>query len=66
MPKNWTGTLPISNSQSPPAQVSKKLMLLFVRHDGPLDASTPKCLTRFSVQERLMRRWVPESHRPIV
>ncbi|KAL6780162.1 TIE1 [Auxenochlorella protothecoides x Auxenochlorella symbiontica] len=47
------------------AQVSKRLILLFVQCNGALETSSPKCLARFSVQERLMKRWVPESHRPV-
>lgn len=26
--------------------------------------SSPRCLARFVVQERIVRRWVPDAHRP--
>lgn len=47
-------------------QVSKKLLLLYVQDQGggSGDRSTPHCLARMAVHERLVRRWVPESHRP--
>lgn len=56
--------LQISNRLA--AQVSKKLLLLYVQDQGggSGDRSTPHCLARMAVHERLVRRWVPESHRP--
>ncbi|GAB4818884.1 hypothetical protein N2152v2_005930 [Parachlorella kessleri] len=53
-------------------QVSKKLLLLYVQEEGPGPGaagagggySSPHCLARFSVREQLVRRWVPDSHRP--
>ena len=46
-------------------QVSKKLLLLYVQEQpGGTDCSTPNCLATVAVHERLVRRWVPESHRP--
>lgn len=47
------------------AQVSKKLLLLHVQEPpGGADRSTPNALAQVAVHERLVRRWVPESHRP--
>lgn len=49
--------------------MAKKLLLLYVDEEGGSnsggsgDYSSPRCLARFSVQERLVRRWVPDSHR---
>lgn len=47
------------------SQVGKRLLLLYVQDNaGPsIDLSSPKCLTHFAVQERVVRRWVPESQR---
>ena len=46
-------------------QVSKKLLLLYIQEQpGGTDRSTPNCLATVAVHERLVRRWVPESHRP--
>lgn len=54
----------ISNRLS--TQVSKKLLLLYVQEEGggSGDRSSPNSLARVAVHERLVRRWVPESHRP--
>jgi hypothetical protein len=41
-------------------QVGKRLLLLNVLEHGEGDYDSPVCLLRFSVQERLIRRWVPE------
>lgn len=48
------------------SQVGKRLLLLHVQHAAGADAdlSTPKCLQQFAVQERIVRRWVPEAQRP--
>lgn len=55
--------LQVSNRLS--AQVSKKLLLLYVQEPpGGADRSTPNALAQVAVHERLVRRWVPESHRP--
>lgn len=51
----------VSNRLS--TQVSKKLLLLYVQEQGS-DRSSPNCLAKVAVHERLVRRWVPESHRP--
>ena len=45
-------------------QVSKKLLLLYVQEEGSSDRSSPNSLAKVAVHERLVRRWVPESHRP--
>lgn len=47
------------------AQVGKRLLLLYVQDNSgaSLDFSNPKCLAHFAVQERVVRRWVPESYR---
>lgn len=52
-------------------QVSKKLLLLYVQEEGGSsgsgsgsDHSSPNSLSKVAVHERLVRRWVPESHRP--
>lgn len=45
-------------------QVGKRLLLLYVKDNGSGDRSSPKCLDSLQVQERLIRRWVPESQRP--
>ena len=48
-------------------QVGKRLLLLYVQPQGgggALDLSTPRCLARLAIQERLLRRWVPEAQRP--
>ena len=64
---------PPGHSPPPPApqralpspQVSKRLLLLYVQQLGDsVDTSTPSCLARFAAHERMVRRWVPESHRP--
>lgn len=54
--------LQIANRLS--AQVSKKLLLLYVLEQGG-DRASPSSLARVTVHERLVRRWVPESHRPL-
>ena len=55
--------LQISNRLS--TQVSKKLLLLYVQEQGAaVDRSSPNSLAKVAVHERLVRRWVPESHRP--
>ena len=47
-----------------PCQVSKKLLLLYVQEpEGGADRSSPNALAQVAVHERLVRRWVPESHR---
>ena len=52
------------------AQVGKRLLLFRMQDNntrgssGSADCySTPKCLAHFAVQERVVRRWVPESQR---
>ncbi|KAI7836749.1 hypothetical protein COHA_009387 [Chlorella ohadii] len=60
-PMGWHD-LQISNRLS--TQVSKKLLLLYVQEpDGGADRSSPNALAQVAVHERLVRRWVPESHR---
>lgn len=55
--------LQVSNRLS--TQVSKKLLLLYVQEPaGGAHRSTPHALAQVAVHERLVRRWVPESHRP--
>jgi hypothetical protein len=54
--------LQIANRLS--AQVSKKLLLLYVLEQGG-DRASLSSLSRVMVHERLVRRWVPESHRPL-
>mmetsp|Transcript_35354 Transcript_35354/g.78519 ORF Transcript_35354/g.78519 Transcript_35354/m.78519 type:complete len:349 (-) Transcript_35354:60-1106(-) len=45
-------------------QVSKRLMLLYVHEvQGGPDHSTPACLDSFTVEERIVRRWVPNTTR---
>lgn len=59
-------SFPPSRSPPPPCprQVSKKLLLLYVQEpDGGADRSSPNALAQVAVHERLVRRWVPESHR---
>lgn len=59
------GTPPLQVSNRLSAQVSKKLLLLYVQEPaGGADRSTPNALAQVAVHERLVRRWVPESHRP--
>ena len=63
-PMSWHD-LQIANRLT--AQVGKRLLLLYVQDcggRGGSDLSDPKCLANFAVQERLVRRWVPESQRP--
>ena len=58
-------SLPLPPPPWPNTQVSKKLLLFYVRNEsGGGERSTPNCLARVAVHERLVRRWVPESHRP--
>ncbi|KDD73984.1 hypothetical protein H632_c1677p1, partial [Helicosporidium sp. ATCC 50920] len=47
------------------AQVSKRLMLLYLRIPSAEALLSPACLTLCQAEERLMRRWVPESHRGV-
>ena len=46
-------------------QVGKRLLVLYVQDNmgSNGDYSSPKCLAHFAVQERVIRRWVPESQR---
>jgi tRNA-intron lyase len=46
-------------------QVGKRLLLFHVQdNNGPgADYSSPKCLAHFAVQERVIRRYVPEAQR---
>jgi tRNA splicing endonuclease len=46
-------------------QVGKRLLLFYVRESGAGDYSSPGCLANFAVHERVVRRWVPESQRPV-
>jgi hypothetical protein len=48
------------------SQVGKRLLLLHVQHaaGAAADLTSPKCLQQFAVQERIVRRWVPEAQRP--
>ncbi|PRW57103.1 tRNA-splicing endonuclease subunit Sen2 [Chlorella sorokiniana] len=60
-PMGWHD-LQISNRLS--TQVSKRLLLLYVQEpEGGADRSSPNALAQVAVHERLVRRWVPESHR---
>lgn len=62
-PVNWHD-VQIANRLT--TQVGKRLLLLHVRqHHEEGEYSTPKCLSTFSVEERIVRRWVPESMRPV-
>lgn len=47
-------------------QVGKRLLLLYM-HDrnGSAGYTSPDCLMNFYAQERVVRRWVPESQRPV-
>ena len=47
------------------SQVGKRLLLLFFQDNGgpAADYSSPKCLEHFAVQERVVRRFVPEGFR---
>ncbi|KAG2485417.1 hypothetical protein HYH03_015800 [Edaphochlamys debaryana] len=46
------------------SQVVKKLLLLFLlERPGGADHATPACLANFAVEERLVRRWVPDATR---
>ena len=44
-------------------QVGKRLLLFHVQdnNNSGADYSSPKCLANFAVQERVVRRWVPEA-----
>ncbi|GIL64389.1 hypothetical protein Vafri_18227 [Volvox africanus] len=44
-------------------QVVKKLVLLYLSERPETDHATPNCLERFAVEERLVRRWVPDATR---
>ncbi|GLI67796.1 hypothetical protein VaNZ11_012083 [Volvox africanus] len=44
-------------------QVVKKLVLLYLSERPGTDHATPHCLERFAVEERLVRRWVPDATR---
>jgi tRNA-intron lyase len=48
------------------AQVGKRLLLLYMYdRNGSAGYSSPDCLSNFFALERVVRRWVPESQRPI-
>jgi len=45
-------------------QVSKELLLLYVRPEAGVDWGSPEgCLGRLAVEERLMHRWAPATTR---
>ncbi|GIL92732.1 hypothetical protein Vretifemale_20236 [Volvox reticuliferus] len=44
-------------------QVVKKLVLLYLSERPGTDHTTPHCLENFAVEERLVRRWVPDATR---
>eukprot|EP00887_Chlorella_sp_A99_P007261 scaffold2.g7261.t1 len=58
-PLSWHD-IQITNRLS--TQVSKRLLLLYVKEHGASDHGSPKCLQHFAVQERLVRRFVPEAY----
>jgi hypothetical protein len=41
-------------------QVGKRLMILYIQRHPEEDLSSPSCLSKMKIQERLVRRWVPE------
>jgi len=61
----WPLPATTPSTRTPFLQVSKKLLLFYVQDQSSSgDRSSPNCLAKMAVHERLVRRWVPESHRP--